>query len=72
VQSAVRADALVNNNTEVFFARGQTFNLGSAFKLDYHNVLVGAYGSGAQPVINYTSLAVGAVIFTTIHRLPTG
>src|SRR5207244_2577198 len=46
--------------------------LGSAFKLNYHNVLVGAYGSGSQPVINYTALAVGAVIFTTNSPVANG
>jgi hypothetical protein len=65
IQSAAKADSMVSNNTEILFARGETFNLGQAFKLGYHNVLVGAYGTGAQPVINYTAPATGAVIFTT-------
>ncbi len=65
VKTAARASALVGNNTEILFARGQEFNLGAAFKLNYKNVLVGAYGSGANPIINDTLLATGAVIFTT-------
>jgi hypothetical protein len=65
VKTAARAAALVGNNTEILFARGQEFNVGAAFKLDFKNVMVGAYGSGANPLINDTLLATGAVIFTT-------
>ena len=65
LKTAAAADAKVTNNTEVFFARGETFDLSQAFKLDAKDILVGAYGSGAQPIISYTAPTVGAVIFTT-------
>jgi hypothetical protein len=65
IKTATRALAMVADNTEIFFARGQEFNLGQAFKLNHKNVLVGAYGTGAKPIINYTAPATGAVIFTT-------
>jgi len=65
VQSAARAQQLAGNNTEIFFDRGMTYNLSSAFKLNYTNILVGAYGTGAQPIINYTDPVEGSVIFTT-------
>jgi hypothetical protein len=65
VASAVQALSMVTNNTEVFFDRGETFNLPQAFKLNHTNVLVGAYGSGAQPIINYTNPTKGSVVFTT-------
>jgi hypothetical protein len=72
VKTAARAAALVGANTEVLFARGQTFNLAQAFKLDYHNVVVTAYGTGNQPVINYTQPGTGVVIFTTNSKAAAG
>ena len=72
LKSAARADQLVGNNTEVLFDRGEEFNLSAAFKLDDKNVLVGAYGSGANPVINYTVLITGSVIFTTNSKSAQG
>jgi hypothetical protein len=72
VKTAARADQMVGNNTEVLFDRGETFNLSAAFKLNYQNVLVGAYGSGALPIINYTSLIEGSVIFTTNSKSAEG
>ena len=65
IRTATRASQLVNNNTEVLFDRGETFNLAQTFKLNYKNVMVTAYGSGALPVINYTLLVSGGVIFST-------
>jgi PKD domain/RTX calcium-binding nonapeptide repeat (4 copies) len=72
VQSAAKADSMVGNNTEVLFDRGETFNLAAAFKLNFTNVLVGAYGSGALPIINYTVPATGSVIFTTNSHVAAG
>ena len=63
---------MVGDNTEVFFARGEEFDLGQAFKLNHRNVLVGAYGTGANPIINYTSPSTGAVIFTTNSKSAIG
>jgi hypothetical protein len=65
VKSAARASQMVGNNTEILFHRGEEFNSYAAFKLNYTNVLVGAYGTGALPIINYQTLSVGSVIFTT-------
>jgi Ca2+-binding RTX toxin-like protein len=65
IQSIPRAQALLGNNTELLFARGQVFNESTSLNLLYHNVLVGAYGSGAQPIINYTAPAVAAEMFST-------
>jgi hypothetical protein len=72
VATAARALQLVGNDTEVLFACGQTFNLAQAFKLDFNNVLVSSYGSGAQPVINYTATGLGQVIFTTNSTAASG
>ena len=65
VKTAARGGNLVGNNTELLFARGQTFDLASAIQLKYSNVLVGAYGSGALPVINFTNPVATSVLFTT-------
>ena len=65
VQSALRASQLEANNTEVFFDRGETFGLTQAFKLNFDDLLVGAYGSGANPVISYNNPTSGCVIFST-------
>jgi hypothetical protein len=72
VKTAGRADQLVGNNTEVLFDRGEEFNLSAAFKLNFTNVLVGAYGSGANPIINYTAPGTGTVIFTTNSHVAAG
>jgi hypothetical protein len=72
VQTAVRADELVTNNTEVFFDRGEEFNLSQSFLLHAQNILVGAYGSGAQPIINYTNPVAGSNIFSTNNALSDG
>jgi hypothetical protein len=69
VQSAARAAQLLGNNTEVFFDRGETFNVNSPIVLGYTNVLIGAYGSGTAPLMNYTAPAIGAEIFST--NIPT-
>jgi PKD repeat protein len=72
VATAARAEALLGNNTEVLFACGQEFTLGFSFKLNYYNVLVGSYGSGAKPIINSTEEGTGAVIFTTNSKSAQG
>ncbi len=66
VRTAARGGQLVGNDTELLFARGQTFDLASAVQLKASNVLVGAYGTGAQPVINFTAPASQTVFFTTL------
>jgi regulation of enolase protein 1 (concanavalin A-like superfamily) len=65
VQSAIRADALLGNNTEVLFKRGETFTLTQAFETPYTNVLVGAYGSGALPVLSFTGNVTNDVVLDT-------
>jgi hypothetical protein len=64
VQTAAYADTLITDNTEVFFDRGETFNINQSFLLHNRNLLIGAYGTGAQPVINYTTTGVGTNIFS--------
>jgi hypothetical protein len=54
VRTFARASQLVSDNTEILFARGQTFSVIDAMNLGYSNVTVGAYGSGDKPVLRYT------------------
>jgi PKD repeat protein len=72
VQTAAKADSMIANNTEFFFDRGETFNLAKPFLLHNTNLLVGAYGSGAQPIINYTAPATGSDVFTTNNTASIG
>jgi hypothetical protein len=54
VKTFARAAQLVDNDTEVLFARGQSFDVNSPMVIADHNVLIGAYGSGNQPVLMWT------------------
>jgi hypothetical protein len=64
VKTAARADQLLGNNTNVYFAAGQEFNVSSTFTVWHSNVVIGSYGSGAQPVLNYTAPAASSVIIS--------
>jgi hypothetical protein len=39
-------------NTEILLAAGQTFNIGQSMHVNSSNVLIGRYGTGANPVIS--------------------
>ena len=49
-----RAAQLVGDNTEVLFERGATYTTSDTMSLGHNNAAVGAYGTGADPVIKYT------------------
>jgi PKD repeat protein len=51
VRTPARAQALLGSNTTLLFHRGQTFTFDRTLNLNYHEVVVGAYGSGAAPVM---------------------
>jgi hypothetical protein len=53
IKSWSRAVKLVRSNTEVLFRRGDTFDAYDTMTNSYDNVVVGAYGSGSNPVINW-------------------
>ena len=65
VKTADRAAQFIKNGTELLFARGQTHNLSGAIQLKNSNILVGAYGTGAQPVVNFATPSTSGVLFTT-------
>jgi len=53
IKSWARAVQLVRSNTEVLFRRGDSFDAYDTMTNSYDNVVVGAYGSGSNPVINW-------------------
>jgi hypothetical protein len=63
LKTAARADQLLRSNTEVLFDRGEEFNMTSTFLTPFSNVLIGAYGSGANPIMNW-DLESSNVIFS--------
>jgi hypothetical protein len=63
VKTAARADQLLRSNTEVLFDRGEEFNTTTTFLTPYSNVLIGAYGTGNNPIINWDT-NVSGVIFS--------
>ena len=62
LQSAAKATSKITNNTEVLFARGETFVLAGTINLQKStNVLIDAYGSGSSPVLSTASTASVAI-----------
>lgn len=51
VETAARAFQLAGSNTKVEFRRGQTFHVNQTLMLNGHDIFVGAYGDGADPVL---------------------
>lgn len=51
VETAARAFQLAGSNTKVEFRRGQTFHVNQTLMLNGHDIFVGAYGAGAEPVL---------------------
>ena len=53
IKTFKKAAALAGDNTEILFARGETFNLDDALRVYGKNVVVGAYGIGERPTLNW-------------------
>lgn len=68
LKTATAADANVTANTEVFFKRGESFVFNSTFRIQTTNVVVGAYGSGADPIVVQPASSVNAVMFDTWYN----
>jgi hypothetical protein len=66
VKSFARASQLVADNTEVLFRRGATYSAGDGMALSHSNIVVGAYGSGADPVIKFSGKLNYDAIFQTM------
>ncbi|HTL28569.1 MAG TPA: PKD domain-containing protein, partial [Tepidisphaeraceae bacterium] len=66
VKTFARADALMgdNNNYEILFNRGDTFTLTNGMTFGGDNIVMGAYGSGSNPILKYTGVReYGAIIW---------
>ncbi|MDB5292378.1 MAG: domain containing protein, partial [Phycisphaerales bacterium] len=48
VATAARAAQLMGDNTELLFHNGQQFNVADTIALNYKNIVIGTYGSGAM------------------------
>ena len=57
VKTGIRASQLVTDNTTVLFRRGETFDSSNYFFIGATNVVVGAYGTGANPIMMKESSA---------------
>ena len=66
VKTFARAAQLVDDNTEVLFRRGATYNASNGMNLGHSNVVVGSYGSGADAIIKFTGKLNYDAIFTTM------
>ncbi len=55
VKTVDRAIALMGSAVRLLFHAGQTFNVDNPISITYHDVLIGSYGSGADPVLNRVS-----------------
>jgi hypothetical protein len=65
VKTFARAAQLIGDNTELLFERGDTFNLTSGMGVGFKNLAIGAYGTGAKPVLKYVgTLHAGSAFFT--------
>jgi SdrD B-like domain/PKD domain len=63
LKTEARADQVLRSNTEILFDRGEEFNMTTTFLTPYTNVVIGAYGSGANPIMNW-NMASGGVMFS--------
>ncbi len=63
IKTAARADQLLRSNTEVLFDRGEEFDMTTTFLTPYSNVVITAYGSGANPIMNW-NVASSNVMFS--------
>jgi PKD repeat protein len=63
IQSLAKAMQLLGDNTRLLFKSGESYNLARELSLPYSNVLVGAYGQGSKPRINWTGS--GDTMFST-------
>ncbi|QOV88005.1 PKD domain-containing protein [Humisphaera borealis] len=55
IRSFDRASDFATNNVKILFKRGQSWNTNYWMSITGDNVYVGAYGSGANPVLNVVS-----------------
>ena len=67
VQSLARVQQLIANNTEILFQRGATFDMSTGLSIINSNVLLGAYGSGADPILLYNGPRNGSRMIGIVY-----
>ncbi len=72
IRTAGRASQMLGANKRVYFRRGDTFDLSGNVFVNYANVVVGAYGSGAKPVLRYTAGSGGYPSLIQMHDQANG
>jgi PKD repeat protein len=63
IQSINRAMQLLTDNTRLLFKSGESYAMTRVFSLPYSNVLIGAYGQGDKPRLNWSGS--GDTMFST-------
>lgn len=68
-QSALRtiekARTMLSDNTEILLKRGETFSMSTTFRIGKKNVVIGSYGMGTLPKINWTGTTGYGILFAT-------
>ncbi|MCC7351214.1 MAG: PKD domain-containing protein [Phycisphaerales bacterium] len=62
IRSLVRAQMLLRNNTKLLLRKGDRFEQNRTFRLNYANVMLGAYGQGDNPQLVWTGREDGAMV----------
>ncbi|MCI0630485.1 MAG: PKD domain-containing protein, partial [Phycisphaerales bacterium] len=55
VKTVAKAATLLGNNKAILFERGGSWNVSSTVNISQNNVLIGSYGSGSLPLLNWTT-----------------
>lgn len=66
VKTFAKAMSLVDDNTEILFARGETFNISAGTSIGSSNVVIGAYGIGDRPTLFWNGARDASVVITTL------
>ena len=62
VRTIGRANQLLGNDSELLFKAGQTYTMDTSVRLSYNNMLVGSYGQGSMPRLNWDTSKGDTVI----------
>src|SRR5207249_3251073 len=60
-----KARTLIADNTEILLNRGDTFTIGNAITISSRNLVIGAYGNGDRPRVNWTGTTGYSALITT-------
>ncbi|MGN6504067.1 MAG: PKD domain-containing protein [Tepidisphaeraceae bacterium] len=65
IKTIAKAESLLDDNVQILFHRGETYNMTAGFQIGNSNVVIGAYGSGTKPQILWTASRDSQTMFTT-------